>query len=284
MKVVISVESSSDCPKDLAEQYHLSIIPFTIIKGDKTFKDGEESLEELFAFVEESGKLPRTSAINCYEFETHFAKLLSENDAVVHVSMSHACSSAYQNACAAAEKFPGKVYVVDSLVFHTGQLLLALYGAALVKQGLSAQQIAEKLQERAPSISTTATLEKVNYLYKGGRCNALALLGANLLRLRPEVELRSGEIKLAKKFRGNLRKWTGDYIEDRLSHVDKADKRLVFVSSTSPMEEAVALAKEKLLEAGFQEVIYVKAGATIGTHTGPGTFSIEFFADGEHTW
>ena len=179
MKIAISAESSSDCPKELAQEKNIAIIPFTVLKGEKEIKDGEESLEELFTFVEETGKLPRTCAVNTYEFKEHFANLLKENDAVVHISMSHGCSSAYENAVAASQSFPGKVFVVDSLVFHTGQLLLALYGCALRDQGLDAETVAERLRERAPFIKTTATLESVQYLYKGGRCNALALLGAN---------------------------------------------------------------------------------------------------------
>ena len=284
MKIAISTESSADCTKAFAQLHQITIIPFTVNKGLTSIKDGDETLEQLFAYVEETGKLPKTSAINTYEFQNHFGNLLKEYDAVVHISMSHACSSAYQNACVASEGFDGKVFVVDSLVFHTGQLLLVLYAASLRDQGLPAEEIAEKCKERAPYISTTATLEKVNYLYKGGRCNALALLGANLLRLRPEVALRDGEIKLAKKFRGNRKKWTSDYIEDVIAHSQNADKHLVFISSTSPMEEAVELAKTRLKEAGFETILYVEAGSTIGTHTGPGTFSIEYFNDGEHVW
>ncbi len=284
MKIAISCESSADCPKELQDQYHIAVIPFTVLKGEEAIKDGEEPLEELFAYVERSGKLPKTSAVNAFEFKEHFARLLEEYDAVVHISMSHRCSCAYENAVSAAQDFPGKVYVVDSLVFHTGQLLLTLYGAALRDQGFAAETIAEKLKERAPHIRTTATLESVQYLYKGGRCNALALLGANLLKIRPEVILVDGAIKMAKKFRGNRAKWTADYIEDAISHSLHADKHLVFISSTSPMEEVVELAKKRLQEAGFQKILYVKAGSTIGTHTGPGTFSIEYIDDGEHIW
>ena len=134
MKIAISTESSADCTKALAQLHQIAIIPFTVNKGLTSIKDGDETLEQLFAYVEETGKLPKTSAINTYEFQNHFGNLLKEHDAVVHISMSHACSSAYQNACVASEEFHGKVLVVDSLVFHTGQLLLVLYAAALRNQ------------------------------------------------------------------------------------------------------------------------------------------------------
>ena len=285
MKIALSTESSSDLPRDLAEKHSIHVIAFTVVKGEETVKDGEETLESLYSFVQEKKTLPRTTAINVEEFKEHFSNLLKEYDAVVHVSMSHACSSAYDNAVNAAKEFEGKVFVVDSLVFHTGQALLALYGASLIKDGLKPEEIVEALKERANHISTTATLETVNYLYKGGRCNALAMIGANILGLRPMVELREGSIKLAKKFIGPRRLWTNAYINFIMAKIEKgADKTVAFVSSTTDMPEATETAVRKLKEAGFANVFVAKAGATIGTHTGPGTFSIEYIADGPHTW
>ena len=285
MKIALSTESSSDLPRDLAEKHNIHVIAFTVVKGEETVKDGEETLESLYSFVQEKKTLPRTTAINVEEFKDHFSNLLKEYDAVVHVSMSHACSSAYDNAVNAAKEFEGKVFVVDSLVFHTGQALLALYGASLIKDGLKPEEIVEALKERANHISTTATLETVNYLYKGGRCNALAMIGANILGLRPMVELREGSIKLAKKFIGPRRLWTNAYINFIMAKIEKgADKTVAFVSSTTDMPEATETAVRKLKEAGFANVFVAKAGATIGTHTGPGTFSIEYLADGPHTW
>ncbi|MBR4811581.1 MAG: DegV family protein [Bacilli bacterium] len=285
MKIALSTESSSDLPRDLAEKHNIHVIAFTVVKGEETVKDGEETLESLYSFVQEKKILPRTTAINVEEFKEHFSNLLKEYDAVVHVSMSHACSSAYDNAVNAAKEFEGKVFVVDSLVFHTGQALLALYGASLIKDGLKPEEIAEALKERTAFISTTATLETVNYLYKGGRCNALAMIGANILGLRPMVELREGSIKLAKKFIGPRRLWTNAYINFIMAKIEKgADKTVAFVSSTTDMSEATETAVRKLKEAGFANVFVAKAGATIGTHTGPGTFSIEYIADGPHAW
>lgn len=285
MKIALSTESSSDLPKELVEKYNIHVIAFTIVKGEETIKDGSEPLENLYSFVTETKTLPRTTAVNIEEYKEHFSNLLKEYDAVVHVSMSHACSSAYENALAASKEFNSKVFVVDSLVFHTGQALMALYGASLIKDGLKPEEIVEALKERANHVCTTATLETVNYLYKGGRCNALAMIGANILGLRPMVELRQGEIKLAKKFIGPRRLWTNAYINFIMSKIEKgADKTIAFVSSTTDMPEATETAVRKLKEAGFQNVFTAKAGATIGTHTGPGTFSIEYFADSPHSW
>ena len=76
MKIAISTESSADCTKALAQLHQIAIIPFTVNKGLTSIKDGDETLEQLFAYVEETGKLPKTSAINTYEFQNHFGNLL----------------------------------------------------------------------------------------------------------------------------------------------------------------------------------------------------------------
>ena len=206
MKIALSTESSSDLPKELVEKYSIHVIAFTIVKGEEMIKDGSEPLENLYSFVTETKTLPRTTAVNIEEYKEHFSNLLKEYDAVVHVSMSHACSSAYENALAASKEFNSKVFVVDSLVFHTGQALMALYGASLIKDGLKPEEIADALKERANHISTTATLETVNYLYKGGRCSMLAMLGANLLGLKPEIFVKDGAMVAGKKYRGPMKK------------------------------------------------------------------------------
>ena len=284
MKIVLSTESSADLPKALQEKYDVAVIPFTVIKGEETVIDGIETLENLYDYTEKSGKLPRTSAVNVAEYQAHFAKLLEEGDEVIHVAISHKISSANANAFQAAESFGGKVHVIDSMHFHTGQGLAVLYVRALIDQGKSVPEILEIMEKRIPYISTTATLETVRYLYKGGRCNALALLGANLLRLRPMVEIQDGELHLVKKFRGLQKKWTVDYTDYVLETKTNPDKHIVFISNTSEMPEAVEYATKRLKELGFENIYFAKAGATIGTHTGPGTFSIEFYNDGPHEW
>ncbi|MCR5490797.1 MAG: DegV family protein [Bacilli bacterium] len=284
MKIALSTQSSADLSPELIEKLGAHIVPFTIVLGEETFADGERPIEDLFDYFDKTGKLPRTSAINVAQYQEHYAALLKDHDCVIHISMSKECSSAFNNAMAAAEDYKGKVFIVDSTVFHSGLALLVCYARALIDKGLEPVEIVKRLIARASFISTTATLETTKYLVAGGRCNALVGLGANLLKLRPMVRMKHGKLGSYKKFRGPRKKWVPEYIDEVLSLNDNPDHHLVFVSSTTEMDEWVALAKERLEKAGFKNVIYLKAGATIGVHTGPGTFSIEMFNDGDHEW
>ncbi len=284
MKIALSTQSSADLTKELLAENDIHVVPFTIVKGEETYFDGDRPIDELYAYFDETGKLPRTSAINVAQYLEHFESLLKEYDHVIHISMSAQTSSAYQNACVAAKEFEGKVTVIDSLVFHSGLALLALYGAALIRKGLSPEEIKEKLEARAPYISTTATLESARYLAAGGRCSSLVALGANLLKIRIMVRMKDGKLGSYKKFRGLRKKYVPDYIKAVFELNPNPDHHLVFISSTTEMDDAVKMAEDALKKAGFQNIIYIRAGATIGVHTGPGTFSIEMFGDGDHEW
>ena len=206
MKIALSAESTIDLPKELLERYAIKTVPFTLTMGEQTGLDGIVSADELFAYTEKTGKLPRTSAVNQFQFEEHFKALLQDHDAVIHFSLSSELSSAYQNALNASleDEFKGKVFVIDSRSLSTGIALLAIYASKLVAQGLKPEDIVSKVQARIPFDQASFSLESVNFLYKGGRCSYLAMIGANILRLKPEIYVKEGKMVPGKKYRGNM--------------------------------------------------------------------------------
>ena len=126
MKIAISTESTSDLTKDLLEQYDISIIPYEIVLSDRQIKDGEMSTEDLFDYVERTSTLPKTNALNEYEYTEYFTELREKYDAVVHISLSSGITSSTGNAIRASQNLKN-VYVVDSLSLSTGIGLLAIY-------------------------------------------------------------------------------------------------------------------------------------------------------------
>ena len=201
MKVAISVESTADLSKELLEEYEIHVIPFTVNLGDRMEKDGIITPGDIFQYVDETGLLPKTSAINVYEYEHYFKKLKKEYDVIIHLSLSEKLSSAYHNACACAYKI-NNVYVIDSKSLSTGIGLLAIYASKLVKQGLSPEEIVKKVEKRIPYVQASFVVNTLNYLYKGGRCTGLQKLGAMLLRLKPQIVLNDGAMETGKKYRG----------------------------------------------------------------------------------
>jgi DegV family protein with EDD domain len=282
MKIALTAESTVDLPKELLARYDIATVPFALILGDKAEWDGEVKGEDLFAFVEKTGTLPHTSAVNQAQFLEFFKKQLADHDAVIHFSLSGDFSSAYQNAVVAAAAFPGRVTVIDSRSLSTGIALLCLYAHKLIASGKSPEEIALLVKARIPFDQASFGLESVDYLYKGGRCSALAALGANLLKIRPQILVSEGKMKSGKKFHGPMMKWVSDYIDATLKEFDNPDKEEVFLTYSSAPDEVVALGKKKLEKVGFKTIHVTRSGGTISCHCGPHCLGILYLNDGPH--
>ena len=134
MKICISAESTIDLPKELLEEFEISTIPFEVILGDKSGKDGEITPDIIYDYVDRTGVLPKTSAINYAQYSEYFQDLLKKYDAVIHFALSSEISSACQNAMNAASELKN-VFVIDTRSLSTGIALQAIYASKLVKEG-----------------------------------------------------------------------------------------------------------------------------------------------------
>ena len=279
MKICISAESTIDLPKSLLEAYEISTIPFTVILGDETGLDGEITPTQIFEYVDKTGVLPRTSAINEFQYEEYFKEKLKDHDAIIHFALSSEISSACSNAINAAENLKG-AYVVDSRSLSTGIALEAIYASKLAKEGLKPEEIVEKVKERIPYNQTSFVLATVDYLHKGGRCSSLAKLGAQLFRIRPQIIMAEGKMSPGKKYMGKQLGCVESYVKDTLEEFNNPDKSLVFVTHSMATPDMVEEAKRQLREKGFENIIETTAGATISSHCGPKCLGILFFNDG----
>lgn len=273
MKIAISAESAIDMPKDLLDEYNIHVVPFTIVLGDEQRLDGDITPPEIFEFVEKTKQLPKTSAVNEEQFIQHFENLLKEYDAVIHLSMSGELSSACQNAKLAAEKFEN-VKVVDTRSLSTGIAVLAIYAQKLNKQGLSLDEILQKLEHKIPAVQISFVLRKLNYLYKGGRCSSLAYFGANLLGIKPQIITKNGKLLSHHKYRGPMEKVVADYCRDTLKEYNTPDKDVAFVTYTVVSDEMVEIAVNALKNAGFKTIHKTHAGGTVSSHCGEYTLGI----------
>lgn len=284
MKIAISAESTIDLPKDMLEEFDIRIVPFTLVMGEKTALDGEVHAQDLFDYVDRTGKLPKTSAVNEFQFEEHFRKLFDEGyDAIIHFSLSSNISSACQNAMLASKKFQN-VYVIDTLALSTGIAQQAIFGRKLAEKGYDPATIVKKVRERIPHQQTSFVIETVDYLYKGGRCSALAAFGANLLHLKPKIIMKDGKMTSTKKYRGNMLKVTENYVKDTLQEANSPDKSLVFITFSSAPDDVIEAVRKQLKDAGFERIEPTHAGATITCHCGPHTLGILYFNDGNQTY
>ncbi len=278
MKVKITSDSTCDLSTELVSQYDIGILPLLITFGENAFRDGiDTSPEDIYRYVEETGMLPKTCALNISEYEEFFRKWTDDGYALVHFCIGSMFSSTCQNARIAAEQFEN-VYVVDSQNLSTGQGLLVLRAAELAREGLSAREIAEACEDLAPYVEASFVLDDLEYLVKGGRCSGVAAFGANLLKLKPCIEVRSGIMEPAKKYRGRIQHVIVDYITDKLSGRQDLDQSRIFITHTRCEPEWVEAALQKVHELAphFAEVLETTAGATVTTHCGPSTLGVLF--------
>lgn len=275
--VIITTDSVCDMPPELLKRYRAQMIPLTISEGDRSYKDGVGiTPDDIYEIYDRQHMLPKTSAISPQEFIDFFSPLVKEGNEVVHIDISSECSATYANACMAAGELPG-VYPVDSRHLTVGQGLLVIEACRLRDAGCSAQEIAEQLLSFREKIVTSFVIDTLEFLWKGGRCSGLTAFGANLLQVRPCLELREGEIKVARKYRGAMQKVYAQYLRDSLSRED-IDTRLGFLvhSGRIPQEELERLRQLILELVPFEELPIVRAGCTVTSHCGPATIGVIF--------
>ena len=278
MKIKIISDSTGDLSPELIEKYDIAIVPLYVLMGDNMQKDGlEVTPEDIYAHVEKTGKLPSTSAPNLGDFQDEFKKWRDQGYDIVHFNISSDFSSSYQNACAAAEGMDG-VYVVDTRNLSTGSGLVVLHGAELAQQGKSAAEIKAACDAMVDKVEASFVVDSIDYLHKGGRCSSVAALGANLLKLKPLIEVVDGKMKAGKKYRGNIDKVILNYVADKLRGRNDIDKHRIFITHTkcSPVTVQQVRGKINELYPGFEEILETTAGCTVTSHCGPGTLGILF--------
>ena len=280
MKIAISAESTLDLSKELIKQYDVHVIPFTVLLGETAYLDGEISSQDIFDYVAKNKILPRTSAINEFQYKEYFKGLLDAGyDAVIHFSLSSEISTACSQAVLAASKMDN-VYVVDSRSLSTGIALEVIYAAKLAKKGLKPEEIVEKVNARIPYVQASFVIQTLEYLHKGGRCSGLARFGAALLHIKPQIIVSDGKMAPAKKYFGRKSQVIAAYCRDTLEQFANPDLSVAFVTHTLATPEMVANAIDALRKRGFKTIYETKAGATITSHCGPMTLGILFINDG----
>ena len=277
MNIKITSDSTCDLPQALVQQNNITIFPLNVVKNDVSFKDCVDIFpEDIFAHVAAGGSLCSTSAGSVGDYEDLFASLAKEYDAVIHINLGSGFSSSYQNACVAASDFDN-VYCVDSMNLSTGQGFVVLKAAELAASGMDARQIVDELNALTPRVEASFLVDKLDYLAKGGRCSAVAALGANLLNLKPCIEVKNGKMGVVKKYRGNYAKCLASYVKDRLAGREDIIRDTLFITRTVVSEECDKAVRDAVNSCEpFTNVYENTAGCTISCHCGPGTLGVLF--------
>ena len=280
MSIRITTDSTCDLG-ELIAKHNIGVMPLSVILGGEAFRDGVNiTPQNIFDYVDKTGNLPKTAAPSIGDYEEFFAKYVDEGDTVVHYNISVKSSSSYNYAVEAAKRFGKKVFVVDSKALSSGQGLMVMKACDFLAQGMSAKEIAEKTAALAPKINTSFVSDRLDYLYKGGRCSRMAMYGANLLKIHPLIEMEDGQLYAGKKYRGPMEKCIANYIADLKVQYPSYDRTRAFITHSTAEESIVEVARQKVKELfDFEEVIETVAGSVITGHCGKNTLGVLFIAE-----
>jgi len=277
MNIKITSDSTCDLTPALLEQHGIALFPLTVIKNGESYKDNITiTPADIFAHVASGGSLCSTSAGSPSEYQEFFSEYANEYDGVLHISLGSGFSSSYQNASLAAAEFPN-VRVIDSQNLSTGQGHVVLKASNLAAQGSDLDSLHQQLKDYTSRVEASFLLDRLDYMVKGGRCSAAAALGANLLNLKPCIEVKNGKMGVTKKYRGNYAKCLSNYVKDRLDGREDLDNELLFLTYTTISDACLDAVKNAIAAYGhFDSLIETTAGCTISCHCGPSTLGILF--------
>ena len=277
MRIKITSDSTCDLNVEQLQRYNIALSPLSVIKNGENFLDNVTiTPADIFAHVAAGGSLCSTAAGNIGDYQDLFARYAGEYDGILHISLGSGFSSSYQNACLAAEEFEN-VKVVDSQNLSTGHGLVVLKACELVQNCTDLEQLRQEVQAYTSHIEASFVLDQLAYMVKGGRCSAAAALGANLLNLKPCIEVKDGKMGVVKKYRGNYSKCIANYVKDRLDGREDLDDALIFITYTTVSDEGLETVRQGIANYGnFKEIVETTAGCTISCHCGPSTLGILF--------
>ncbi len=280
MSVKIVIDSAADISKEEAERIGVVMIPMVITIGGEEFYDGVDLLpEQFYEKLIESDDLPKTSQITSFRFGEVFERLVKEGNEVVAITISSKLSGTCAGAMQAAEKYAGKVFVVDSLNACIGERLLCQYAMRLIARGLSAAEVAAELERVKGKVNVMAMLDTLEYLKKGGRISSAVAFAGELLSIKPVIAVIDGEVRLVGKALGSKK---GNNLLNKLvkekGGIDFSMPYGVIWSGLDrkTLDKYVADSAQ-LWKNETDDVPAYILGGTIGTHVGPGAIGVAFF-------
>lgn len=277
-KVRILTDSTADLGDELYKKYDIDVVSGRFAFGEETFRDNgkEMKLEQLYKKVEETKELPHTSAVPPVEFEEYFKKAVADGYDVVYVGLGSKLSTTFQNAHIASQECPeGRVFLVDSESLSTGIGLLVLKAAKLRDEGLSAKEIAEKVQPLSKKTIAQFTVEGLDYLHKGGRCSGASKLLGHIFHIHPYLRMVDGTLIVYKKPRGPMKIAIKEQLNELASALPNVELDHVFITHALMDPDLEKWTYEELKKLVPAECIHIThAGGVIASHCGYGTIGI----------
>ena len=279
-QVILCADGTCDIGPELERRFDVHFYNYRIQLGGKSYVDKLEiSSDEIFDAWRSKKIFPKTSAISPGDYSKFFTEWTEQGCEVVHINLGSGISAAHQNCLIAAGEL-GRVYPVDSCSLSSGSGLLVAKAGEMIESGMTAADIQSELLRLRQKVHASFVLDTLEFMAAGGRCNAVTVMGANLLRLKPQIRVscdKAGGMSVGRKYRGPMERVLKEYVREQLEGQEGLDLSRLFITSAGAPKEHLDLVEEEVKRyQSFAAIHRTVASGTIACHCGPGTIGILF--------
>ena len=281
-KYVVVAESGSDITPEVADRYGIRIAPMHVSFGGGTFDDGSFPVSDVFRHFERTGELPRTSGCTPQDFIPLFDEIHEQQPEahILYLAYSAITTCSYESALLAARE-RDYVTAIDTKCVSSGQGLVVTNVARFLESNpdSSLDEVRAFIDEQVKRARMSFIPGGLQFLRAGGRLSNGAYLGAQLLRIKPVIEIIDGKLVATKKLRGSMERAVMEMLEAFLGGTPICKERALLIRNEGLSEDLQRQVEQRLVGAGFKVLEWVDTGCVIASHCGPGSFGIAALAE-----
>lgn len=275
-KVLIMTDSTADLSHDFLEKHNIVSLPLYVSFGENLYRDGIDlTTEELYKKVEETNMLPKTSAVSPGDFIKAFDKYIKLGYDIIYIGLGSKISATNQSANIAKMEFDeNRIQIVDSKNLSSGIALLVLKAKDLRDMGKNIFEIKEEIEKLVPKVRSQFSIKTLDYLYKGGRLSALGKLFGTVLRIKPIIQVKNGEMIVFRKSVGSFSRAVDSMLTDYENMIDNIDMDYVMITHSLSDKQSKRMHDKVLSISKPNNLLESYAGCVISSHCGAGTIGI----------
>lgn len=280
MSVKIFADSASDLPLNYFTENDITMMPLKVHLNDHEYEDLITIEPKTVYNAIREGKVPKTSQVSPLTFEKEFTKLAKNKQQGIYIAFSSQLSGTYQTAVMVHEQvkeaYPDiDLTIIDSKCASLGYGLVVMEAARLARENTSKEDIIKDAIFRSQHMEHLFTVEDLDYLAKGGRVSKASAFLGGLLNIKPLLNVEDGKLVPIEKIRGK-KKLLRRMIEIMQERGTGLNQQTVAISHADDEETALEMKVMIAEEFGIESIFISSIGASVGSHTGPGTISIFF--------
>lgn len=275
---IIVADTTCGLPRDLLAQRGIPLIPQVVMFGEDSFHDDKDLDTATFLQKLKASKtLPKTAAPEPPLYYPIFEEAKKKGESVVVIAPTGKASGTVRSAQTAAQEFPDvDIRVVDTLTLSCNLGSLVLVADDMAKAGKSASQIVAALEDLIPRGRIYFLVDTLEYLAKGGRIGGAKRLVAELLEIKPILQIKDGQVEAFEQQRTKKRA-LARLVEVVIENCKGGESAHLCVIQVEAESEAQALVAELKSKVPVTHIPIYELPPAIVVHAGPRAMGVGFF-------